>query len=452
MTTSTTTIHAPLTSPTDAYNWVTSLGMSTQKLGLGRVEALLALLGNPHLKLPCVHVAGTNGKGSVVAMLKSVLQQAGFATGTYTSPHLHHMRERITVGGNPILPEDFLAGINIIREAIASDERFSNESKLGSPTYFEVLTVLAFWYFQNKNSENKLDIALIETGLGGRLDATNVLSQPLLSVITSISLDHTETLGATVELIAGEKAGIIKTGCPVVLGSGMTQSVLDVFKEKALTCDSPVSIANASGLEIASNASLEGGLRITDTAHEHHYQLGMLGLYEKDNLATVLSVVQQLRQQGFDISEPALQDGLKKSHWPVRFQYLPDERIILDGSHNPAGLNALATSLAFYAQEKPLYWVLSLKKNRDLTMLSDLIAAHPNTQHVIFTTGEDPDSFHPVEAMADTLRQALGKPIPMSTAMDAKQAYQKLKEQTQSDTNALGVITGSLYTAGLLAH
>ncbi len=451
-----TTIHTPLTSPTDAYDWVTSLGMSTQKLGLARVQALLDLLGNPHLKLPCLHVAGTNGKGSVVAMLKSVLQQAGLHTGTYTSPHLHHMRERITTSGNPILPEDFLAGMNVIREAIVADARFidtsGNDTKLGSPTYIEVLTALAFWHFQQKNSVGKLDIALIETGLGGRLDATNVLTQPLLSVITSISLDHTETLGETVELIAAEKAGIIKTGCPVVLGSGLSSSVINVIKEKALSCEAPVSLSDTSTLAIASNSSLEGGLHITDTAHQHHYQLGLLGLYEKENLATVLTIVRQLRQQGFDISEAALQTGLKKSHWPVRFQYMPNERIVLDGSHNPAGLEALATSLAFYAKEKPLYWLLSLKKNRDVSMLCELIARHANTQHILLTTGEDPDSFHSPEAIADTLRHALSKPIPISTVANAKQGYQKLKEQTQSDANALGVITGSLYTAGLLAH
>jgi dihydrofolate synthase/folylpolyglutamate synthase len=287
---------------TEAIRWLYSTQAAGIKLGLENVRRLLDALGNPHRQLPCIHVAGTNGKGSVSAMLDSIGRAAGLRTGLYTSPHLVRFNERIQVSGQPITDEEVLAGLNVIREAI---------SRSGcTPTFFEITTALGFLHFFTQ----RVDLAIMETGLGGRLDATNLIT-PLVSVITSIDLDHQKILGDSRDKIAREKAGIIKPGVPVV-SIAQTADVREVIDEVAASLSSPVTYTTEP---------------ITDL------QIGLAGSHQQLNAAVARDALAVAK---LGISSDALKTGLKSVFWPGRFQALGD-RLTIDGAHNLAASQRL---------------------------------------------------------------------------------------------------------------
>jgi dihydrofolate synthase / folylpolyglutamate synthase len=287
---------------TEAIRWLYSTQAAGIKLGLENVRRLLDALGNPHRQLPCIHVAGTNGKGSVSAMLDSIGRAAGLRTGLYTSPHLVRFNERIQVSGQPITDEEVLAGLNVIREAI---------SRSGcTPTFFEITTALGFLHFFTQ----RVDLAIMETGLGGRLDATNLIT-PLVSVITSIDLDHQKILGDSRDKIAREKAGIIKPGVPVV-SIAQTADVRAVIDEVAASLSSPVTYTTEP---------------ITDL------QIGLAGSHQQLNAAVARDALAVAK---LGISSDALKTGLKSVFWPGRFQALGD-RLTIDGAHNLAASQRL---------------------------------------------------------------------------------------------------------------
>lgn len=287
---------------TEAIRWLYSTQAAGIKLGLENVRRLLDALGNPHRQLPCIHVAGTNGKGSVSAMLDSVGRAAGLRTGLYTSPHLVRFNERIQVSGQPITDEEVLAGLNVIREAIARSGC--------TPTFFEITTALGFLHFFTQ----RVDLAIMETGLGGRLDATNLIT-PLVSVITSIDLDHQKILGDSRDKIAREKAGIIKPGVPVV-SIAQTADVREVIDEVAASLSSPVTYTTEP---------------ITDL------QIGLAGSHQQLNAAVARDALAVAK---LGISSDALKTGLKSVFWPGRFQALGD-RLTIDGAHNLAASQRL---------------------------------------------------------------------------------------------------------------
>jgi dihydrofolate synthase / folylpolyglutamate synthase len=310
-------------------------------LGLERIDQLLQDLGSPHQKVPTVHVAGTNGKGSVCAFLSQILQNAGFRVGRYISPHLIDWRERITINGKWIAENDFKAALAQVDRVILAEHL---------PSQFEVITAAAWWYF----AQQKVDIAIIETGLGGRLDATNVV-EPLVAVITSISMDHWQRLGNTLAAIAGEKAGIIKHKRPVVVGELPREAEL-VIAQKARHCEAEITWVKAA-IAHPGGASWQG----------LDFQLGLLGKHQLINSALAIATIQVLQSQGWKISETVIQTGLAGTKWLGRLQILEynGQQIWLDGAHNLAAAAALRSFFDQSFPQVPRSWVIGILATKD---------------------------------------------------------------------------------------
>jgi dihydrofolate synthase / folylpolyglutamate synthase len=311
-------------------------------LGLERINQLLLDLGDPQMNVPIIHVAGTNGKGSVCAFLSHILIKAGYRVGRYTSPHLIDWRERITVDNVWIGIEDFKIALSKVNEVILSDSM---------PTQFEVVTAAAWWYF----SQQQVDIAVIETGLGGRLDATNVVERPLVSVITSIGMDHWQRLGNSLGAIAGEKAGIIKEKRPVVVGE-LPLEAREVIEEKARNCGSEITLVESAFPQ-------NGGALWQD----FEYQSGLLGKHQLINSAISIATIRVLRSQGWKVSDSDLKSGLANTRWPGRLQNLKynSQDLWLDGAHNLEAAKALRD---FFDQEffgQSCSWVIGILETKD---------------------------------------------------------------------------------------
>lgn len=322
-------------------------------LGLDRVSKILELLGNPQERLQIIHVAGTNGKGSTCAILERILYSAGYKTGLYTSPHIVEYTERIKINGIEISKANFHDYIFEI----------NNLSKLYDIylTEFELLTCCAYKYFADK----EVDICVIETGLGGRLDATNVVSKNVLSVITSLSLDHVDRLGDTVEKIAYEKTGIIKSDCPVLISrENIGYSVVEnCAKEK----NSKIVLALKNIEMIFEN---EKSFVIYN---ENKYEFSMLGLWQKENLDLVFGVVDYLKSIGYEISENALKKALRTVNWPCRMQYVSKYNLLVDGTHNPDGARVLRQSLDYYFPDKKRVWIYGSITTKDYKKVMEIL-------------------------------------------------------------------------------
>ncbi|MDO4622402.1 MAG: folylpolyglutamate synthase/dihydrofolate synthase family protein [Eubacteriales bacterium] len=317
--------------------------------GLDSIRYLLHLLGDPQKKLHYVHVGGTNGKGSTVAFMASILKTAGYKTGIYTSPALERFTERIRVNGEDI-PEDDLGRLTgVVYQAY---RQMLEEGKT-APTEFEIVCSVAFLYFL----EQGCDIVLLEVGLGGRLDATNIIDHPEIAMITTISRDHTELLGDTLELIAGEKAGIIKAGCDVVLYP-QPESVRAVFAE---VCAEKHAVLHDAVIPAGTKQfSLEGqvfDLTIGDAAFTDLH-IGLLGNYQINNAAMAVNGAICMRRRGWEISDEEIREGLAQASWPGRFELMKKEpAIIVDGGHNEEGARALRESLLRYFPEGGICFV-----------------------------------------------------------------------------------------------
>ncbi|HEY9745459.1 MAG TPA: folylpolyglutamate synthase/dihydrofolate synthase family protein [Oculatellaceae cyanobacterium] len=434
----------PIDSYESALRFMDSLDISAIKLGLERMQAVLGTLGDPQERLPMVHIAGTNGKGSVTAMLGAILKAAGYRVGAFTSPHLIHVRERIAINGNPILPDEFQYEVHTLK-AHLEEQAVPDEDW---PTFFEYLNIMAYRYFLRQN----VDIALFETGLGGRLDSTNVVRYPNLTVITSIGLDHTGRLGNTLSAIAGEKAGIIKQGCPLVVGPSIPQEGVDVILRQAKMLEAPWSIADSNCLQVLPDSSPTKGLHVQHEPGGRDYWLSLLAPYQKHNLATVLESVRQLREQGFVIEELHIIQGLRQTRWPVRFQYFEREALVLDGSHNADGFLTLQESLRLYFPGQPLYWLLSLRANRSPEMLTDLLQAFPETRGVILTCAEPKDLYHAPNVLKAVVENGLKPDVAVHLMETPEEALSMLQAKIQeaAGQGIVGVVTGSLYTAGAI--
>ncbi|MUH00658.1 bifunctional folylpolyglutamate synthase/dihydrofolate synthase [Scytonema sp. UIC 10036] len=293
------------------------------RLGLDSVFKLLANLGNPHHQVPIVHVTGTNGKGSVCAYLSSILTEAGYRTGLFTSPHLVHWTERICLNEQPISSEEFCQLLVEVIRAIDPEDQ--------SPTQFEVITAAAWLYF----ARQKVDLAVIEVGLGGRLDATNVCSNPLVTIITSISRDHWQKLGPNLTDIAREKAGIFKPGCPAVIGV-LPPDAEEVVRSRALELGCPI-VAPPPARQVAP------GWAEWEMDKSIKYPLVLQGQIQLGNSAVALAAVEILQKQGWKISEEAIINGMAKTKWLGRLQWTTwkNHQLLLDGAHNIGGAQAL---------------------------------------------------------------------------------------------------------------
>ncbi|MFB2978615.1 bifunctional folylpolyglutamate synthase/dihydrofolate synthase [Microseira sp. BLCC-F43] len=296
-------------------------------LGLERIHKLLANLGNPHQQVPVIHVAGTNGKGSVCAYLSAVLTAAGYRVGRYTSPHLIDWNERICINEQPISLTELEQLLLQVQAAINPDE--------ASPTQFEVITAAAWLYF----AQQQVDIAVIEVGLGGRLDATNVCSRPLVTVITSISREHWQVLGPTLADIANEKAGILKPGCPAVIGL-LPPEALAVVEKRIQELGCPA-IFPSPAIEIKT-AETQRTQRWVEY-EGIRYPLALWGEFQLMNSALAIASLQLLQQQGWKILEEAIASGMANTKWPGRIQWTTwkNHQLLIDGAHNPAAAQVL---------------------------------------------------------------------------------------------------------------
>ncbi|HWP51353.1 MAG TPA: folylpolyglutamate synthase/dihydrofolate synthase family protein [Clostridia bacterium] len=318
--------------------------------GLKRIEELMRLLGNPQDTLKFVHIAGSNGKGSVAAMTASVLQQAGYVTGLCTSPYIARFNERIRINGVSIPDDDLVA---VTEKAIACAQKMQQR-----PTEFELVSAITFAYF----AERHCDIVVLEVGLGGRLDATNIIKTPLVAAITAIGLEHTALLGDTVEKIAAEKAGIIKPGTAAVV-SDQPESIVGVIADICREREVPLCVAEKSRIQRLSQGS--DGQRLVYCGSQEYF-LPLLGAHQLQNVCTVLSIVEILRQKGFVISEQSVREGLKNTRWPGRFELMqksPD--FFVDGGHNPQCASAVEATLNELFPNQKIFFLLGVLSDKN---------------------------------------------------------------------------------------
>ncbi|MBQ4353262.1 MAG: bifunctional folylpolyglutamate synthase/dihydrofolate synthase [Clostridia bacterium] len=316
----------------EALAYIHSVTWKGSRPGLERITELCERLGNPQDSLRFIHVAGTNGKGSTCRMLASILEKAGYRVGLFTSPYIERFNERIMLCGQDIADDDLARDTETVR--------VHADAMADSPTEFELITAIALVYYKRM----QCDFVVFECGLGGRLDSTNVIKTPVLSLITGIDLDHTAILGDTAGKIAAEKAGIIKQGVPVLFGEG-TAEAEEVIRQTAEEKNSPYYRTDFSKIADI-NSDLSGTAFRFDG---RTVKIGLHGLYQTRNTATVLTAVRILRECGIAVSEAAVDEGLASAYWPARFEIIADTpTVIYDGAHNPQGIAGAVENIAHY--------------------------------------------------------------------------------------------------------
>ncbi len=391
------------------------------ELGLERVLAVLERLGNPQRQVPVVHITGTNGKGSVCAYLSSVLAATGYKVGRYTSPHLLDWTERICINNQPIAAVQFISTLQAI-EAVCSAYAL---------TQFEVITVAAWLIF----AAESVDIAIIEVGLGGRLDATNVCDRPLVSIITSISLEHWQRLGPTLADIAWEKAGILKSNCPAVIGA-LPPEALAVVEQRAQVLNCPLVKPEPAQWLASVNP------RSRAIAQGIEYPLSLNGEIQLQNSAVAIAALQSLRQQGWEISPAAIEQGMAQTQWPGRLEWThwDGQTLLIDGAHNPAAAKALRQYVDSLAVPS-VHWIMGMLSTKD----------HQDIFEILLKPG-DRLSLLPVmdHSSADPLELEILAQKVCPELADLS-AYTRLEEalcQDGAPPNRMRVLCGSLYLIG----
>ena len=402
-------------------------------IDLRRVELLLELLGSPHVGPCIVHIAGTKGKGSTAAMTSSVLSDAGYRTGLYTSPHLHTFRERITVDAQMISPEDFAL---VLEEAIPEIENVNRQADYGSLTTFEVLTALAFFYFRKCGVE----MEVLEVGVGGRLDATNVVN-PNVCVITSISHDHTELLGGTLTEIALEKAGIIKPGNSVIAAPQVSEvsSVLSkVCAEKGAHLRQ---VANEIDWELI-EADLHGQrFRVHSKSHDLDLESPLLGDHQLENAATAIVALEELERLGWRIPVKCIALGLRNVSWPGRLDILSKEPLlVVDGSHNGHSARKLREALIKHFQFEKAVFIIGVSSGKNVPDIAQELL--PMASEVIITR-----SRHPRAAAPSEVALAFQGPGIMVRRVDGVQDALEMAYNSAGSRDLI-CATGSLFVAG----
>ena len=412
----------------EALDYLTSLGRFGIKLGLERTEALLHPLGEPQDLFQGVHVAGTNGKGSVCAMVASVLQSAGYRVGLMPKPHLISYTERIQVDQQPIAEADFAALLTELQPIISKVA-----SELGPPTEFEILTSAALYYFARAG----IDLLVCEVGLGGRLDSTNVLDLGV-SVITNIALDHTQHLGSTLEAIAVEKAGILKPDSIAITGA--QAPALAVIEAKAHEQQIPL-LRLGQEIEVSAIDKDWAGVQATITTPGGTYRdlrIPLLGLYQADNAALAVAAIDALRSRGWDISDGALRDGLTRTRWPGRLEVIDRNPIVLvDGAHNPAGLERSLAAVQKLAKGRRLVIVFGAMRDKDLPSMLELLRSA--NAPVIFSR-IDWHRAAPPTVLAEQFHAE------SETAESSAEALRRARERAGRD--GIVFVCGSLYLVG----
>ncbi len=410
--------------------------LHTIKLGLDAMDALLRELGHPERAFAAIHIAGTNGKGSVCAILDAILRAAGRRVGLYTSPHLVSFNERIRVNGGPIDDASLAEGIDAVEQAAVRIQAAGARDV----TFFEFTTALAFRHFQQAG----VQIAVLETGMGGRLDATNVVN-PLVSVITSIGFDHMAWLGDTLEKIAREKAGIIKTGRPVVIGA-LPPEAEAVMVETSRSINAPL-IRAADVCTVTRVAQSIEGQRVRIETSEGALgcvNCSLIGRHQLANIAVAVAAVQQVEAaSGIAIEEPAIRSGLESVHWPARVQLIDrDPLTLLDGAHNPDGMAALVRTVEEIREQRPVALLAGFLADKDA--VGCLAAWRDRASQIFLVQLNDERAMSAADLMSSAERAGLknvAPPMLLSDAWTAARAW-------SCEHNGLLVITGSLHLAG----
>ncbi|OLS41518.1 folylpolyglutamate synthase/dihydrofolate synthase family protein [Bacillus sp. MRMR6] len=414
----------------EALEWIHGRLRLGIKPGLKRMEWMMEKLGHPETKVPTVHIGGTNGKGSTVTFLRSILQAEGYRVGTFTSPYIEHFNERISINGVPIRDEEILALTNVIRPL--ADELELTE--LGGPTEFEVITAMSFYYFAHCSD---VDVVLYEVGLGGRFDSTNII-QPLASIITNIGLDHTNILGNSYEEIAFEKAGIIKPSTPIFTAV-KHPGALNVIEAQASDKNATIFRMNHEFFISGHQSLMNGELFSLSYGNQpmKGLEVGMIGEHQTENASLAVMAAQYLNQAtAFKISDNAIRKGLKNAYWPARFEVLSENpTVIIDGAHNDEGITALVKEVSSRFTNKPIHIVFAALKDKKLDgMISQLDLIADKISFVSF-------DFPRASAAEDLLKISSSQ---NKLAVDDWKSYLQ-EEIALLEPNDVLIVTGSLY-------
>jgi dihydrofolate synthase/folylpolyglutamate synthase len=425
----------------EAVKYLYSLGHETlaMKLGLNSVRNLSKAFDEPQKKYPAVHIAGTNGKGSTAAMVASVGRAAGVRVGLYTSPHLVSVTERIRVGEDEIAEEEFARLATAVREA---GERLVADQVLPAPpTFFEQMTIIAFLCF----AEREIDLAVLEVGLGGRLDATNIC-EPAVTAITPVGFDHQQYLGDTLMSIAGEKAGIVKPGVPVVIAP-QEEEAMKAIIARCEELNAPV-IETSEPFEVEAAVGAENigryRFRYRTSGGEYDARLNLRGRHQITNALVTIHIAEQLRIAGFDIPSPAIVEGLSKAEWPGRLEMIrvsPSQApLLLDGTHNPAGARALRDFLNEHFSGVPITIVFGAMADKAIAEMAEII--FPAARQIILTKIANVRAAAP-SAMAEAIASLNQNVV---CANNVAEALTEAARVTPPD--GLIVACGSLFLAG----
>ncbi|UCE38052.1 MAG: bifunctional folylpolyglutamate synthase/dihydrofolate synthase [Thermoplasmata archaeon] len=415
----------------EAIEYLFNLKIYGMSLGLERIEFLLKTLGDPQKNMKAVHVAGTNGKGSVCAMLSSILVSAGYKVGLFTSPHLLSFEERILVDQNKISKDKVIQ----LAERIKSiSESMVKSGKFDHPTFFETACAMAFEHFK----EEKVDIAILEVGLGGRLDATNVV-YPTASVITTIALDHTHVLGKTFKEVAREKAGIIKNNVPVVTGIE-DDDILNIIKKICEEKKAQIYSHKEQGNIISNESSLDGQIFEIELKDRRYKDLKipLLGEYQLKNALVCVLTLEVLKKKGMDIPEESVKRGFETTRWPARMEIVQKEpTIVLDCAHNPAGMRALVSTLTDLFSKRPLTFVIGIMRDKDIPGIIKEVA--PKAHCIIVTKPKFERAALPERIESEAKKYLSDVVVIENVAEAVSQAIKK------AEKNGIICISGSIF-------
>ena len=409
----------------EAIEYIHSVCWKGTVPGLSRTQELLAKMGNPEKKLKFIHIAGTNGKGSTAAMSASILQQAGYKVGLYTSPYIYRFHERMQVNGVEISDEDLAAVTEYVRPLA--------QSMVESPTEFELVCCIAFEYFLRQNC----DIVVLEVGMGGAWDATNVIETPEVAVITNIGLDHTDVLGSTLEEIAATKAGIFKDNGHAVIYRGIP-TVEKVFEDICAERNVQLKKADFDSLNLIRHG-LEG--QTFDCGNRKALQLPLLGVHQLKNAAVVLSIMDTLLEKGWKITEDHIREGLRVARWPGRFDIVGrDPLFIIDGGHNPQCIDALVVNIRDYLKDKKVIALTGVLADKDYADMYKPVMTY--VQEFVCVTPPNPRKLEATE-LANHLMSVGAK----ATACDSIEEGVRKARQLAGNSGVV-LCFGSLYTIG----
>lgn len=412
------------------YEKMPGIAYTSANYDLRRMEKLLQPLGNPHLGTKTVHIAGTKGKGSTAAMISQTLIAAGYSIGLFTSPHLHTLRERIKINGTMISEADFAAQVTELKPIV---ESINKQAAFGELTTFEILTAVVFNYFK----KNRVDFQVLEVGLGGRLDATNVV-KPDVCVITSLSLDHTEILGDTVAKIAAEKAGIIKPGC-IVVNAPQVDDAAPVVEQ---VCHRQRAKLIQVGQDVTWNKTSGDlyGQTLTVSTKSGHYDLTipLLGDYQLENAAMAVAATEALVSLGTRISSQNIAQGFSQVSWPGRLQILKREpMVVVDGAHNAYSMRKLVQAVKEYFHYKRCLIIFGTSCDKDISGMAQEL--EPLSNHIIITSSSHPRAAS-VSSLAEKFNSLGIKAVAVGNVIEALSKALALAKKTD-----LVLITGSLF-------